>query len=144
MALVVGGADDRRPGAGSALAAIAGRAGEAIVTAGSVRLGGIRAEAGRGVAGAGDVALVEGGADDRRPGAGSALAAVAGRAGEAIVTAGPVGLGGIRADPGRRVTRAGVMALVLGGADDRRPGAGSRLEERRGGEGGRFRWARSH
>src|SRR2546422_546625 len=88
---------DRRPGAGSALAAIAGRAGEAIVTAGPVGLGGIRAEPGRSVARAGVLALVLGGADDRRPGAGSALAAIAGRAGEAIVTAGSVRLGGIRA-----------------------------------------------
>src|SRR2546427_754453 len=125
MALVVGGADDRRPGAGSALAAIAGRAGEAIVAAGSVRLGGIRAEAGRGVAGAGDVALVEGGADDRRPGAGSALAAVAGRAGEAIEIGRASCRGRVWISVGGGLLKEKEVGLGLGGAEDRRSGAGS-------------------
>src|SRR2546422_1618826 len=83
---------DRRPGAGSALAAVAGRAGEAIVTAGSVGLGRVRAQAGARVTGAGSVALIGGGTDHGiGPGAGSALAGIGLGAAVAVVTGCPVG-----------------------------------------------------
>src|SRR5207237_532734 len=80
VALVRRRAHDRRAGgARAALAGITGRARIAIVTRGAVRLGGIRALAGRRVAGARVVALLRRGARDGHPaGAGARVARVHG------------------------------------------------------------------
>src|SRR5207247_2598339 len=132
------------------------RAGVAVVAGRSVELGGTAAEACRGVADAGGVALVGGGAydrvrahagagragvglragvavvarrsvglggiaaDARREAAGAGRAGVGLRAGVAVVAGRPIELRGIRAGARRRVTRARGVALVGGGAHDRR------------------------
>src|SRR5439155_14471203 len=72
------------------------------------------------VARAGVVALVGGRAGDRvAPNAAPALAAVALRAGVAVVAGGAVGSRRVRALAGGWVARAGVVALVGGRAGDR-------------------------
>src|SRR5439155_1553508 len=78
VALVERAADDRvRPRTGAGLAGVALRASVAVAAGGTVRLGGVGAGAARRIAGAGDMALVEGGADDGvRPHAGAGLAGV--------------------------------------------------------------------
>src|SRR5439155_1446687 len=130
VALVGGGAHDGVGAhAGAGRAGIGPRAGVAVVAGRSVGLGGIAADARRGVAGAGGVALVGGGANDRvRPRAGAGRADVGLRAGAAAAPCRSVGLGGTAADARRGVADAGGMALVGGGAHDRvRPRADARL-----------------
>src|SRR5207249_3700685 len=85
----------------------------------AVRLVGIRAGAARRVAGAGDVALVARGADDRiRAGADPGLARVGLRAGVTVAAGAAVRLVGVRAGAARRIARAGYVALVARGAAD--------------------------
>src|SRR5262249_4550623 len=117
MALIERGADDRvRARADAGLAGVALRTGVPVVAGRAVGVGGVGAGAGGRVAGAGVVALVEGGADDRigrRAGAG--LAGVALRAGVAVVAGHAVGLARVRARTGGGVAGAGVVTLVEGG-----------------------------
>src|SRR5207253_930722 len=122
VALVGGGAGDGVGAhAGAGLAGVVLRAGVAVVARRSVELGGIAAGARRGVAGAGGVALVGGGAHDRvRTHADACLAGVGLRAGVAVVARLPIELRGIRAGARRRVTRSRGVALVGGVAHDRR------------------------
>src|SRR5439155_10426687 len=109
VALVLGGARHRRPGAQPRLTAVAAGAPVAVGARGAVRHGRVRARAGDGIAGTGPVALVERGADDRPAGAGAGLAGVAGRAGVAVVAGRDVGdLRGLRVGARRRLApRAG-------------------------------------
>src|SRR6185503_18165601 len=99
----------RRAGAaGAGRARVADGAIVAVVAGRAVRLGRVRAEARLGIADAGEVALVERGADDRaRTGAGAALAGVGLRAGVVVVARGAVGPGRVRADAAQRVAGAG-------------------------------------
>src|SRR5207249_1095598 len=127
--LVEGGADDGRPRAEARLAGgglRASAAGVAGRTVGLVRGG---AAAVRGVTGAGDVALIEGGADDGvRPDAGAGLAGVGLGAGIAVRAGAPVRLVRVGADAARRIAGARDVALIEGGADDGvRPRADARL-----------------
>src|SRR5439155_1544361 len=123
VALVRQRAPDRRAGgARAALADIAGRARIAVVTRGAVRLGGIRALAGRRVAGARVVALVLRGAGDGDPRRAAArLARVADRARVTVLARRAVGRRGIGARAGQRVA-AIVGARVPIPAVERRPG----------------------
>src|SRR5262249_14700865 len=117
---VVGGwSVDAGPGAGARLAAVALGAGVAVVAAGPVHLGRVRADAGSRVARPRVVALVGGRALDAGPDAGATLAAVALRAGVAVVAAGAVRLGRVRADAGCRIARPRVVTLVRCTADHR-------------------------
>src|SRR5262249_14144920 len=97
--LVEGGADDGvRPDAGAGLAGVGLGAGVAVGAGAAVRLGRVRAGAARRIAGAGVVALVEGGADDGvRPDAGASLAGVGLGAGIAVGAGAAVRLGRVRA-----------------------------------------------
>src|SRR5204862_346950 len=82
-------ARDGRATAGAVAAAVAARARVAVVAGRAVERGRVGADAGLRVAGAGGVALVERRADDRRAGrAGAGLAALAARAGVAVVAGG--------------------------------------------------------
>src|SRR5262249_38094481 len=88
----------------------------ASAAVGDVRIG---ADAARRVADAGDVALIEGRADDGvRPDARAGLAGVALRAGIAITAGAPVRLVRVGAEAARRIADAGVVALIERGADD--------------------------
>src|SRR5437762_2540130 len=130
VALVLGGAGDGiRAGAGAGLARVGPRARAVVVARRAVRLGRIRTRACRRVACADVVALVLGGAGDGiRAGADAGLARVRARARVVVVARRAIGLRGIRARAGRRVARADVVALVLGGAGDGiRAGAGAGL-----------------
>src|SRR5262249_44462964 len=120
VALVEGRADDGvRPDAGGAPGRVGLRAGVAVGAGAAVRLGRVRAGAVRRIAGAGVVALVEGGADDGvRPDAGAGLAGVGLGAGVAVGAGAAVGLGRVRAGAVRRIAGAGIVTLVEGGADD--------------------------
>src|SRR5262249_10768271 len=90
-----------------------------VVAGGAVGLVGGGAEAVRRVAGAGVVALVEGGAEDGGcPDANNGLAGVGLGAGIAIRGGAAVGLLLVRAEAVRRVTDAGIVALIERGADD--------------------------
>src|SRR6185369_10044624 len=81
---------------------------------------GVAAGAGHRVAGARDVALVAGVADDRvGAGAHARAAAVGLGAGVAVVAAGSVGRRRVAAGAGHRIARAGDVTLILGGADHR-------------------------
>src|SRR5439155_1277773 len=103
-----------RGGGGARLAGVAPGAGVAVVAGGAVGPGGVGADPRRRVAGAGVVALVLGVTDDRRAGeAGAAFTGVGDGARVAVVTGGAVRLGGIGADPRRRVAGAGIVALIL-------------------------------
>src|SRR5439155_300483 len=86
VTLIEGGADDRvRPDAGAGLAGVDLGAGIAVGAGAAVRLGRRGAGAVGRIAGAGDVALIEGGADDGvRPDAAAGLAGVALGAGVAV------------------------------------------------------------
>src|SRR5437762_2970277 len=121
VALVLGGAGDGiRAGAGAGLARVGPRARAVVVARRAVRLGWVRAHAGRRVARADVVALVLGSAGDGvRAGARAGLAGIGARAGAAFVARRAVGLCGVRARAGRRVARAHAVALILGGAGDR-------------------------
>src|SRR5439155_896249 len=82
---------------------------------------------GRGVAGAGDVALIGRGADDRvGAGARPGLAGIGLRAGVAVVARGAVGRGRVGAETRRGSTHAGIVALIGRGAGDRRVRAAGR------------------
>jgi len=108
-----------RTPAGAVLARLPARAGIAVVAGGTIRPGGIGASAGGGIAGAGDVALVGGRADDGvAAGADPALAGVGLRAGVAVVAGGTITLRGVGAQAGGRVAGAGVVTLIGGRADD--------------------------
>src|SRR5438876_731087 len=121
VALVLGSAGDGvRAGARAGLAGIGARAGVAVVAPRAVRLCGVGARAGRRVALPDVVALILGGAGDGiRAGARAGFARIRARAGVAVVPCRTVRRCGVRAHAGRRVARAGVMALILGGAGDR-------------------------
>src|SRR5437764_14332140 len=85
----------------------------------AVRFRWLRADAGRGVACAGFVALIVCGADDRiAAGTDSSLTGVGLRARVAVITRCAVGLRWIRTGTGRGVARAGVVALIGRGTDD--------------------------
>src|SRR5206468_7845049 len=72
-----------------------------------------------GIAGPHVVALILGGADDGvRARAAAALAGVRLGTGVAVTAGGAVGHGRVRADAGRRIAGARIVALILGGADD--------------------------
>src|SRR5439155_325759 len=118
--VVQAAAGKRRADADARVAAVGDRAVVPVVASGSLELHGVRAGAGRWIARPRVVALVLGGADDRvRAPAHSRLTGVGLRAGVPVVACGPVELRGVRAGAGRRVARPRVVALVLGGADDR-------------------------
>src|SRR5262249_11790688 len=96
------------------------RAGVAVGAGRAVGLLGVGAGPVRRIAGAGVVALIERGADDRvGPRADAGLAGVALRAGVAVGAGRAVGLLGVGAGAVRRVTGAGIVALIERGADDR-------------------------
>src|SRR5437762_430373 len=120
---------ERRPGAAPGHAAVGRRASVAVVACAAVGARGIGADAARGVAGPGVVTLVRRRADDGVPArARACLARVRARARVVVVARRAVGLGRVRARAGRRVARADVVALVLGGAGDGiRAGAGAGL-----------------
>src|SRR5947199_4778746 len=120
---------ERRPGAAPGDAAVGRRASVAVVACAAVGARGIGADAARGVAGSGVVTLVERCADDGVPArARTCLAGVRARARAVVVAGRAVRLGRVRARAGRRVARADVVALVLGGAGDGiRAGAGAGL-----------------
>src|SRR5204863_245226 len=120
VALVERGADDGvRPDAGAGLAGVGLGAGIAVGAGAAVRLGRGGAGAVGGIADAGDVALIEGGADDGvGPDAGAGLAGVTLGAGVAVVAGPAVGLGRGGAGAARRIAGAGDVALIGGGADD--------------------------
>src|SRR5207244_7495133 len=108
------------------------RAGVAVVARRSVELGGTAADARRGIADAGGMALVGGGARDGVGAhADARLAGVGLRAGAAVVARRSVELGGIAADARRGVAGAGGVALVGGGARD---GVGAHAGARLGGQ----------
>src|SRR5437016_579499 len=108
-----------RPGARPGPTGVGPGAGVAVVAGGAVGLRRVGARAGRGVAGAGDVALVGRGADDGiRAGARPGLTGVGPGAGVAVVAGDAVGLRGGGARAGRGVAGAGDVALVGRGADD--------------------------
>src|SRR5439155_342368 len=115
VALVRRRAHDRRAGgARAALAGITDRARIAIVTRAAVRPGGIRALAGRRVAGARVVALVLRGADDGvRPGAGPGLAGVAAGARVVVVAAGRVRRVDAAGHGGAGIVRARVAGVAV-------------------------------
>src|SRR5439155_971622 len=127
--VVQAAAGKRRADADARVAAVGDRAVVPVVARAAVELGGVRARAGRRVAGPRVVTLVGRGADDGVPArAHAGLAGVGPRAGVAVGARAPVGLGGVRACTGRRVARPRVVTLVGGGAyDGRRAGAHSRL-----------------
>src|SRR5207249_1831492 len=107
------------PDAGAGLAGVALGAGVAVGAGGPVGLGRVGAGARGRVAGAGLVALIEGGADDGvRAGAGAGRAGVGLGAGVAVVARGAVRGGRVRADAGYRVAEPDHVALILGRADD--------------------------
>src|SRR5207249_3893427 len=118
-----------RSGAGPRLARVGLCARVAVAAGGAVGGVRIRADAGRGVAGARDVALVGGGADDGVAAcAGARLAGIGLRARVAVAAGGAVGGVRIRADAGRGVAGPRDVALLDGGpADGIRAGAGPRL-----------------
>ncbi len=120
VALIAGRTDDR-VGAGthSALARVGLRAGVAVVAGRAVRARGIRAEAGCRVARSRVVALVARRADHGvGAGAGSTLAGVGLSAGVPVVAGCSVRTGRVRAEPGRRIARAGIVACIGGAAVD--------------------------
>src|SRR5207249_3465538 len=105
--------------AGPALAAVALCARVAVVARRAVGLRRVRELRRPSVTGTGHVALVLRRADEGIGArAGAALAGVALRARVAVVARRAVGLRGVRALPGRDVTGAGHVALVLRRADD--------------------------
>src|SRR5262249_38278996 len=120
VALIGSGADDGpRPDAGAALAGVALRAGIAVVARRAIRLGGIRARTGDGVASAGVVALVGRGTHARIPArADAGLAAVRPGAGAPVGAGGAVRSVRVRAGARGGIAGAGVVALIGGGADD--------------------------
>src|SRR5262249_10313671 len=134
VALIEGGADDGvRARADTGLAGVALRAGAPVVAARAVLLVGVRAGAIRRGAHPGNVALIGRGADDgvcTRADAG--LAGVALGAAVAVGAGGAVGLLGMGAGAVGRVTGAGIVALIEGGADDR---VGARAHARLAGVG---------
>src|SRR5437667_112477 len=110
---------ERRPGAAPGDAAVGRRASVAVVACAAVGARGIGADAARGVAGPGVVTLIRRRADDGVPArARTCLAGVRARARAVVVAGRAVRLGRVRARAGRRVARADVVALVLGGAGD--------------------------
>src|SRR5207249_4326289 len=120
--VVQAAARKRRADANARVTAVRDRAGVPVVANGSLELHGVRAGAGRGVARPRVVALVLGSADDRvRAGAHSRLTDVGLRACVPVVARGAIGPSGVRAGPGGRVARPGVVALVRHGADDAVP-----------------------
>src|SRR5207247_1178085 len=101
------------PDAGSSHARVGPRTGVAVVARRAVRLRRIRADAGHGVAGAGAVALVECGADDRIASAARAvLTGVGPRTGVAVAARGAVRRVGIRARSGGRAARPRRVTLI--------------------------------
>src|SRR5207245_11590631 len=109
-----GGADDRaRAGARAALAGVRLGTRIAVIAARAVGLRWGRAEPGGGIAGAGAVTLIGGGADDWiAAGADAAVAGVGLRAGIAVVAGRAVRLGRIRTRAGARIAGPGIVALV--------------------------------
>ena len=120
MAPVGGDADDRvGADAGALHAGVARGARVPVVAPGAVRRVRRGAEAFEGVAGAGEVAAVDGGAHDgRAPHARAGLARVARRARVAIVARRVVERGGRGARAGARIARARDVAIVERAADD--------------------------
>src|SRR5439155_590740 len=114
--LVLSVADDGvRARAHAGPAGVGLRARVAVGAGAPIGLGGIRARAGRRVAGPRVVTLVQRGADDGVPArAHAAPAGVGLRARVAVAADTPVGLGGVRAGARRRVAGAGLVALVRG------------------------------
>src|SRR5205823_5119277 len=117
--VVQAAARKRRADANARVTAVRDRAGVPVVANGSLELHGVRAGAGRGVARPRVVALVLGSADDRvRAGANSPLTGVGLRARVPVIAGRAIRLSGVRAGPGGRVARPGVVTLVGHGADD--------------------------
>src|SRR5439155_1665457 len=118
MALVERGAHDGvRPGAGARLAGGGLRASVAVVASAAVGLVRVGAGAVGRIARAGDVAPIERRADDGvRPRADARLAGVGLGAGIAVGAGRTVGLVRVGAGTARRITDAGVVALVERGA----------------------------
>src|SRR5207244_2929059 len=109
VARIRGAGDGGADALPAAVAGVVERAGVGVV-ARRARVGGHRA-ARRAVAGPG-VALVGGAGDRRADALAAAVAAVVEGAGVAVVACGAVGLGGVRAQPRRRLADAGVVALI--------------------------------
>src|SRR6185503_13733095 len=105
VALVQRRADDGiHAGTDARLARVGLRTRVPVAAALAVRLGGVRAEAGRRVARSGVVTLIGGRADDGvAAGARAGLAGIGLRAGVAVVAAGTVPFGWVRAQPGARL-----------------------------------------
>src|SRR5207249_2828866 len=120
VTLVGRGADDGISArARATLAGVGPRAGVPIGAGAAVGLGGVRARAVARVARPRVVALVLGSADDRvRAGANSPLTGVGLRARVPVIAGRAIRLSGVRAGPGGRVARPGVVTLVGHGADD--------------------------
>src|SRR5207237_609464 len=99
----------------------------AVAACGAVGRDRVGARAARGIARAGDMALIARAANNRVPAAARArLARIGLRARVAVVTRAPVGRGRIGARAGRGIAHAGEVALVGGGAGhvrDRHAGA---------------------
>src|SRR5690349_13240162 len=105
--------DGRRPGAGAVLAHVVPGAAVAVVAAGTILLGRVRADARRGVAGAGDVTLIgRGTGDGVRPAAPSGLARVGLRAGVPVVAGAAVGADRAGAHAGRGIAGARDVTLI--------------------------------
>src|SRR5207247_718723 len=119
VALIGGDAEYVDAAAGAALTGVVVRARIAVVAGAAVGPDRARAAAGRRVAGARVVALIRRGAEDGvRAGTDSTLAGVGLRAGIAVVAGGAVGLRRARAEAGRRIAGARVVALIRRGAGD--------------------------
>src|SRR5207249_3665795 len=120
VTLVGRGADDGISArARATLAGVGPRAGVPIGAGAAVGLGGVRASAVARVARPRVVALVLGSADDRvRAGANAHLTGVGLRARVPVIAGRAIRLSGVRAGPGGRVARPGVVTLVGCWADD--------------------------
>src|SRR5262249_14429318 len=116
MTLLGGGIDvaaDGKSDAGAGLAPVENGAGVPVGARRAVGLRGVRALTARGVAAAANLARTRELAEHRtEPGTDSTLAHVRRRACRAVVACRPVRLRRVRAQSGRGIARAGVMALV--------------------------------
>ena len=130
VALVDRSADDRIcPDTGTCLAGVTLCAPIAVIARRPIGCHWIGAEAGRRVAHACRMAVIEGGANDRVcASASSSLTGIGKRAEVAVIAQCSVGCRWIGTEPGRRIAQAGKVTLIEGGADDGiGAGADSRL-----------------
>lgn len=121
MALIARRADDWRSGETcSLLTAIADGTGITISTRRVVRLGRIRAQAGRWITDSGVMTLIAGDTDHRGAAcANTGLACIRRRTRVAVVAGAAICFGWVRADPGVGIADASVMTLVACGTNNR-------------------------